>query len=90
MQRISEIDLSIDESLSDEDWNYFAQTWPEFFSLIESVKTESKKEKTKTLLKSERPKIREYLEYKLGQSNSRPNLSHSILRIVDEVVLGEK
>lgn len=87
VQKISDVDLSIEETLSQEDWDYFAETWPEFFSLIDSVKHESKVLRSNEFLVSERPKVREYIEYKLGNAKMRPNLSHSISRIIDEVVI---
>lgn len=85
VQRISDVDLSIDETLSPEDWDYFAKSWPEFFGLIASVRQESKIQKSKEYLITERPKIKEYIEYKLGQKRMRPNLSHAIARIIDEI-----
>lgn len=85
VQKISDVDLSIDETLSPEDWDYFAQSWPEFFRLIDSVKQESKLQKSKEYILTERPKIKEYLEYKLKQRKMRPNMSHAIARIIDEV-----
>lgn len=87
VQRISDVDLSIEETLSQEDWEYFAESWPEFYKLIENVRTDAKVTKCNSFLKTERPKIREYLQYKLKQRKIRPNLSHAIARIVDEIVL---
>ena len=86
VQKISDVDLSIDETLSSEDWEYFSKSWPDFFKLIDSVKKESKMQKSKEYLLTERPKIKEYIEYKLGQKKMRPNLSHAITRIIDEIV----
>lgn len=85
VQKISEVDLSMDETLSSEDWEYFAQSWPEFFKLIDSVREESRLERSKEYLFTERPKIKNYIEYRLGQKKVRPNLSHAISRIVDEI-----
>jgi hypothetical protein len=85
VQKISDVDLSIDETLSSEDWDYFAQSWPEFFNLIDSVKKESVIQRNKEYILTERPKIKDYIEYKLGLKRVRPNLSHSIARIIDEV-----
>lgn len=90
VQKISEVDLSINETLSQEDWDFFAQSWPEFMNIISKVKQESKQVKVNRYLESERPKIVEYLQYRLGKRQSRPNLSNAIARIIDEVALGEK
>lgn len=87
VQKISDVDLSIEETLSQEDWEYFAASWPEFAQMINSVKKESKIEASNRYLVTERPKIREFLEYKLGKRRIRPNLSNAISKIVDEVVL---
>ena len=87
VQKISEVDLSIDETLSQEDWDFFSATWPEFASMIDKVQLESKVERSHQYLRTERPRIREYIEYKLGKRKMRPNLSHAISRIVDEVAL---
>lgn len=89
VQRISDVDLTIDETLSQEDWDYFAKTWPEFYKLIDNVKEESRLEKSTKYLETERPKIKEYIEYRLGKSKNRPNLSHALARIIDEQVLEE-
>lgn len=87
VQKISDIDLSIDETLSQEDWEFFSSSWPEFAGMMELIKMESKIEKSNSYLVTERSKIREYIEYKLGKRKMRPNLSHAISRIVDEVAL---
>ena len=87
VQKISDVDLSIDETLSQEDWEFFSASWPEFAAMIDKVKLESKLEKSHKYLRTERPRIREYIEYKLGKRKMRPNLSHAISRIVDEVAL---
>lgn len=87
VQKISEVDLSIDETLSQDDWDYFAKSWPEFFSLIENVKKESKLLRSKEFIVTERPLVKEYIEYRLGKRKIRPNISHTIARIIDEVVL---
>lgn len=86
VQRISEVDLSIEDSLSQEDWDFFAKTWPEFFNMIHSIKQETQLEKSNQYLHSERPKILEYIKYKLGTNRIRPNLSHAIAKIVDEII----
>jgi hypothetical protein len=87
VHKISEIDLSIDEQLTQEDWEYFRKSWPEFSSLLEKVKDESKTEKSTILMNTERSLVREYLEYKLGRRKDRPNLSKAIAKIIDEVAL---
>ncbi|MCE2929157.1 MAG: hypothetical protein LW817_05965 [Candidatus Caenarcaniphilales bacterium] len=85
VQRISDVDLSIEETLSQEDWDYFARSWPEFFRIIESVRNESKVKKSSQYLYSERPKVCEYIEYRLGKRKIRPNFSHAIAKIIDEI-----
>lgn len=87
VQKISDVDLSIDETLTQEDWEFFSGSWPEFAGMIDRVKLESKVEQSHKYLLTERPRIREYIEYKLGKRKMRPNLSHAISRIVDEVAL---
>lgn len=87
VQKISEVDLSIDETLSQDDWDFFSASWPEFAGMIDRVKVESREEKSNEYIVSERPRIREYIEYRLGKRKMRPNLSHAISRIVDEVAL---
>ncbi len=90
VQKISEVDLSINETLSQEDWDFFAASWPEFMQIIAKVKQESKTTKVNQYMDTERPKIVEYLQYRLGKRQSRPNLSNAIAKIIDEVTLGEK
>ena len=34
----------------------------------------------------ERPKVQEYLDYKMGNKKGRPNLSSSITRIIDNFI----
>ena len=87
VQKISEIDLTMADQLSQEDLDNFSKCWPEFTQLIHNVQRESKIQKTLDLMHSERSKIREYMEYKLGNRKERPNLSFSIAKIVDELAL---
>lgn len=87
VKKISDIDLSIDETLSQEDWDFFAASWPEFFGIINKVKQETRVAKSNQLIMTERPTVREYLQYKLGKRKIRPNLSHPIARIIDELAL---
>lgn len=89
VQRISDVDLTIDETLSQEDWDYFSNTWPEFYQLIDNVNEESKRQKSINYLETERPKVKGYIEYRLSKSSNRPNLSHALARIIDEQVLEE-
>lgn len=89
VQKISDIDLTIDETLSQEDWDFFANTWPEFYQLIDTVRADARKEKSQRYLGTERPRVREYIQYRLGETNSRPKLSHALARIIDEQVLEE-
>jgi hypothetical protein len=87
VQKISDVDLSMDETLSQEDWEFFSASWPEFAGMIDRVRQETKVEQSHKYLVTERPRIREYIEYKLGKRKMRPKLSHAISRIVDEIAL---
>jgi len=87
VQKISEVDLSMEETLSQEDWDFFAESWPEFFKIIEKVKHETKVQKGNQFISTERSKIREYIEYKLGKKRMRPNLSYAIAKVVDGIAL---
>ncbi|MDD9898387.1 MAG: hypothetical protein OXU45_05225 [Candidatus Melainabacteria bacterium] len=89
VQRISDVDLTIDETLSQDDWDYFANTWPEFYQLIDNVRADARKEKSTSYLETERPRVKEYIQYRLGETNSRPKLSHALAKIIDEQVLEE-
>lgn len=84
VKTINDIDLTIDEQLSQDDWDYFMRSWPEFAQLLETVNQESKIQKSFALMKTERDKIRTYLEYKVGKRSDRPNLTRFITRVVDE------
>lgn len=85
VQRISEVDLSMDETLSQEDWDFFAQSWPEFAEIIQKTKDEAKMQKSKRFIVTERPRIREFIEYRLGKRKMRPLISNAIGRIIDEL-----
>ncbi len=87
VQKISDVDLSMDETLTQEDWDFFSASWPEFAGIIKNIREESKVEQSHKYLTTERPRIREYIEYKLGKRKMRPNLSHAISRIIDEIAL---
>ena len=62
VQKISDVDLSMDETLTQEDWDFFSASWPEFAGIIQNVREESKVEQSHKYLITERPRIREYIE----------------------------
>lgn len=86
VRRITQVSLNIDKELTQEDWDLFTKTWPEFSHLISGVQKETQHEKCLKFKNHERQVIQEYLDYKLGNKKSRPNISNSITRIIDNFI----
>ena len=86
VRRITQVSLDIDKELTKEDWEIFTQSWPEFAYLISGVVQETQYENCAKYRNKERPKVQEYLDYRMGNKNGRPNLSSSITRIIDNFI----
>ena len=86
VRRITQVSLNIDKELTQEDWELFTRTWPEFSHLISGVVKETQFEQCIKFKKQERPLVQQYLDYKLGNIKGRPNLSSSITRIIDNFI----
>ena len=86
VRRITQVSLNIDKELTQEDWDLFSRTWPEFSHLIQGVEKETQLERCIKFQKNERPFIQEYLDYKTGNKKIRPNLSISITRVIDDFI----
>ncbi len=87
VEKLATLELSIEEELTEEDWESFYESWPELASMLGNVKQEAKSEEVKNLMITERPKIRDYIAYRTGKSEERPNLPSSICKIVDQTVI---
>lgn len=90
VEKLAQLEVAIDDELSEEDWQYFYNSWPEFAGMIQSMQEDHKKEEMQSLLALERPEVKDYMNYKLGKSEERPNLSSSITKIIDQVALGKQ
>ena len=86
VRRITQVSLDIDKELTKEDWEIFTQSWPEFAHLIGGVVQETQYENCAKYRNKERPKVQEYLDYRMGNKKGRPNLSSSITRIIDNFI----
>ncbi|MFZ4084014.1 MAG: hypothetical protein ACOYK1_00545 [Vampirovibrionia bacterium] len=86
VRRITQVSLDIDKELTKEDWEIFTHSWPEFSHLISGVVQETQYEHCAKFKNKERPKVQEYLDYKMGNKKGRPNLSSSITRIIDNFI----
>jgi len=86
VRRITQVSLDIDKELTKEDWEIFTRSWPEFAHLISGVVQETNYEQCIKFKNKERPKVQEYLDYRMGNKKGRPNLSSSITRIIDNFI----
>lgn len=86
VRKITQVSLDIDKELTKEDWEIFTRSWPEFAHLISGVVQETNYEQCIKFKNKERPKIQEYLDYRMGNKKGRPNLSSSITRIIDNFI----
>ena len=84
---IIELSNTLDDELSEDDWDYFYNSWPEFAGLIDHVKTETKNSKINDLMSSERTKVKDFLQYHLGLKKERTNISKSLAKIISKQVL---
>ena len=86
VEKLAHLEMTIDDQLTDEDWKDFYESWPEFATMISTVKKESKTQEIQNLMSTERPKVKEYVAHRMGKSEERPNLSSSITRVLDQVL----
>jgi hypothetical protein len=87
VRQITQVSLNIDKELTPDDWDKFTQSWPEFSFLINGVMEESKFQHCNSFKITERSKIQDYIDYKMGNKKDRPNLSSSITRIIDNFIM---
>lgn len=87
VEKLAQLEMSIEDELTDEDWKNFYEAWPELANMVTEVKSEAKSKEIGHLLATERPKVRDYIAYKTGESEERPNLTSSITKIIDQVVI---
>lgn len=83
VEKINSISTSIEDELTQEDWDYFTNSWPEFSSMIQRVHQEAKQRQQVAMMSHERKKVREYLEYALGRRKDRPKISQSIATVIE-------
>ncbi len=68
------------------DWTPFYQTWPELRKILNDCKEEMKTQKLISAANEQRPKIKEYLQLKLGkQRKGAPIfLTQEVMKIIDQ------
>lgn len=84
VERLAETEVTIEDELTEADWEFFYESWPEFASMIDHVQKESANQALESLLVTERSKVREYISYKLGHSQIKPKLTSSMVKIINQ------
>lgn len=71
------------------DWTPLYQTWPELKKILEDCKREIKGQKQQSVASEQRPKIKEYMQLKLGkQRKGAPVfLTQDIMKVIDQYLM---
>ncbi len=86
VKALSMIEQTTGSDVEKLDWTPLYQTWPELTKILRDCKEEIKMQKFHSVSNEQRPKIREYMQLKLGkQRKGAPVfLTQSIMKVVDQ------
>ena len=85
VKRLSQIEQETGVDVEKLDWTPFYQSWPELKKILDDCKKEIEVQKLHSVASEQRPKIKEYLQLKLGkQRKGAPVfLTQEVMRIID-------
>ncbi len=86
VKRLSQIEQETGVDVEKLDWTPFYQSWPELKKILDDCKREIKMQKLQSVSNEQRPKIREYLQLKLGkQRKGAPILlTQDVMKVIDQ------
>lgn len=86
VKTLSVIEQATGSDVEKLDWTPLYQTWPELTKILKDCKEEIKMQKLHSVANEQRPKIREYMQLKLGkQRKGAPVfLTQGIIKVVDQ------
>ena len=84
--RLSQIEQETGVDIEKLDWTPFYQSWPELKKILDDCRTEIKMQKLHSAANEQRPKIKEYIQLKLGkQRKGAPIfLTQEIMKVIDQ------
>lgn len=85
-KRLSQIEQETGVDVEKLDWTPFYQTWPELKKILDDCRNEIKMQKVQSVSNEQRPKIREYMQLKLGrQKKGAPVfLTQEVMKVIDQ------
>ena len=85
-KRLSQIEQETGSDIEKLDWTPFYQSWPELKKILDDCKGEIKMQKLQSVSNEQRPKIKEYLQLKLGkQRKGAPVLlTQEVMKVIDQ------
>ena len=86
VQRLSQIEKETGVDIEKLDWTPFYQAWPELKKILDDCKTEIKMQKLHSVSSEQRPKIKEYLQLKLGKQRKGVPvfLTQEVMKVIDQ------
>ena len=86
VKRLSQIEQETGVDIEKLDWTPLYQTWPELKKILDDCRGEIKAQKFQSVANEQRPKIREYLQLKLGkQRKGAPILlTQEVMKVIDQ------
>ena len=84
--RLSQIEQETGADIEKLDWTPFYQSWPELKKILDDCRREVKIQKLQSVSNEQRPKIKEYLQLKLGkQRKGAPVLlTQEVMKVIDQ------
>lgn len=86
VKRLTQIEQETGIDVEKLDWTPLYQTWPELKKILNDCKEEIKMQKLISAANEQRPKIKEYLQLKLGkQRKGAPVfLTQEVIKVIDQ------
>ena len=87
-KRLSQIEQETGADVEKLDWTPLYQTWPELKKILDDCRGEIKAQKLQALSNEQRPRVKEYMQFKLGrQRKGAPVfLTQEVMKIIDQYV----
>ena len=86
VKRLSQIEQETGADVEKLDWTPFYQSWPELKKILDDCRGEIKARKLQSITNEQRPKIKEYMQLRLGkQRKGAPIfLTQDVTKIIDQ------
>ena len=87
-KRLAQIEQETGTNIEKLDWTPFYQSWPELSKILNDCRKEINLQKLQSVATEQRPKIREYMQIRLGkQRKGAPVfLTQEVMKVTDQYV----